>query len=842
MKVSLNTIRWQGYSDAVALPLDELVAKIGAQIGAVEEVVDLGARYDSIWVAKVVSVADHPNADKLHICLIDDGQKTPGVTRDEKGLIQVVCGAPNVREGILVAWLPPGATVPESIGNEPFVLGARELRGVMSNGMLASAKELAIGDSHEGLLEIDPALEIWTPNGNKNPSPGLEFKKLYGLEDEIIDIENKMFTHRPDCFGMLGVAREIAGVQGLSFKSPAWYLKAPIIAGGSELSLSVKNELPKLVPRFMALALGGITVKPSPIWLQSFLSRVGVKPINNVVDITNYMMLLTGQPLHAYDYDKVAARSENGAEIIVRHPADGEKIRLLNGKDLSPRAEAIMISASKELIGVGGVMGGADTEVDNDTKNIILECATFDMYSIRRTAMAHGLFTEAVTRYNKGQSPLQNDKVFAEAVKMLQELAGARPASKIIDQTSNLPELTKVTTSAQFINDRLGLSLGASEIAKILTNVEFTCTVKEEKLEIVVPFWRTDIEIAEDIVEEVGRLVGFDTLPLALPKQEIKPSSKNKVLSMQAAVRQSLAKNGANEVLTYSFVHGDLLNKAGQKPEDSYKLTNAISPELQYYRQSITPSLLDKVYGNIRAGYDEFALFEIGKTHNKIHGNGEDNLPGEIEMFALVFAANAEAAKNYEGSAFYYARAYLDALAGNLNIELEYKAISEDPGYPVTQAFDHKRSAYVSTADGTFLGIVGEYKTNVLKNFKLPAFCAGFELGTLDVLKAAGQAVNRYQPISKYPKVSQDISLKLEKKIALGDLLSFLQSELNAKKPENTQARLAPIDIYQKDSDTHMAFRLTIASFERTLSAEEVNILLDSLAAAAKTSFAASRI
>ena len=422
MKVSLNWIKQ--YTD-LDLGLEALVEKIGSQLGAVEQVTDLGKVYQGIVVARVVEVKDHPDADRLHVCRIDDGSRVQGVERDSDGYIQVVCGAPNVHDNMLVAWLPPGTTVPETVGKDPLVLEIREIRGHKSHGMLASPKELLLGDNHEGLLEV-----------TVEAKPGDSFADVLKLNDQIIELENKMFTHRPDCFGQLGIARELAGILGHQFVSPPWYktpLADPVAVSDQKLPLVIRNELRELVPRFVAVVLSDVTIKPLPIELQTYLMRVGVRPVNNVVDLTNYMMLLTGQPMHAYDYDKVKALSGNEATLVVRYPKPGEKLTLLGNKVIEPRSEAIIIATDNQAIGLGGVMGGAETEVDEQTKNVLLECATFDMYSIRRTAMASGLFTDAVTRYTKGQSPLQNDRVVAETIRLLGEQAGAKQASQLID-------------------------------------------------------------------------------------------------------------------------------------------------------------------------------------------------------------------------------------------------------------------------------------------------------------------------------------------------------------------------------------------------------------------------
>ncbi|HVU59288.1 MAG TPA: phenylalanine--tRNA ligase beta subunit-related protein, partial [Candidatus Saccharimonadales bacterium] len=363
MKISLNSIRkldtqWHASGEPVSDGADALAARIGAQLGAIEEVIDVGSKYTGVLIANVVSCENHPDADRLHVCKVDDGGKAQGVERDSDGHVQVVCGAPNVHEGMLAAWLPPGTTVPSTYGKEPFVMEARAIRGQMSNGMMASPKELALGDSHEGILEID-----------EDVAPGTPFAEHFNLAGDVVfDIENKMFTHRPDCFGLLGVAREIAGIQGQAFKSPDWYKTDPVFpaAEADELKLEVRNEIPELVPRFTAITLRDVTITQSPVWLQIELAKLGMRPINNVVDLTNYYMLLTGQPLHAYDYDKVMAQDQGAdhATIVVRHPKQGEKILLLNGKEVEPRPEAMMIATRDRLIGIGGVMGGGDTEVD----------------------------------------------------------------------------------------------------------------------------------------------------------------------------------------------------------------------------------------------------------------------------------------------------------------------------------------------------------------------------------------------------------------------------------------------------------------------------------------------
>lgn len=844
MKISLNWIK--EFTD-VTIPIDELVKKIGSQLGEVEEVINLGERYEGILVAKVVSCERHPNADKLNVCLIDDGKVAKSVERNSEGLVQVVCGAPNVRKGITVAWIPPGAIVPSSFDSEQFTLEARPLRGVISNGMLASGKELAVNEDHEGLLVLDKPAE-----------PGELFKEVYKLDDYIIDIENKMFTHRPDCFGQLGIAREIAGIQGIRFTSPEWYLEALDAfnpTAEKRLKLTVENKVGELVPRFMAIPISDITVGRSPLMVQSFLYRVGIKPINNVVDITNFVMALTAQPMHAYDYDKVAAQDKSdSATLIVRKPKKGETIALLNGKTIEPRPDAIMIATEKRLIGVGGVMGGTDTEVDADTKNIILECATFDMYSIRRTAMTHGLFTDAVTRFNKGQSPLQNPRVMAYAIAWVQKLAHGHVAGKLEDVV-NCADINvaddgwndrEVQITSDFVNTRLGSNFTLAQIKKILSNVEFGFDAKKEGvLTALSPFWRTDIEIAEDVVEEVGRLHGYDTLPKTLPKRDSSPISRNSLLHTKSHVRQELSAAGANEVLTYSFVHGKLLDGVGQNKESAFELTNAISPELQYYRVSILPSLLEKVYANLRAGFNEFALFEVNKAHDKsrIH---EDGLPIEAEHVALVFAADKKAQTKYTGSPYYQAKVYVEELLATFGIRAPiYEPIPlKQDAYDkqVLAPFEPSRTAVVKTQDGKLLGFVGEVRTAVKQNLKLPNFVAGFEIN-LQMLEAYG-GLATYHQLSRFPSTQQDISLKVNSDVTYNEVVAVLQKALDsASSAHGYVTQVSAVDIYQEDSKSkNITVRVTLSHPERTLVKTEVNTLMGSLAEAAKSSLSAKRL
>lgn len=842
MKVSLKWAQQHSNVDILAVGRDKLLDIIGAQLGAIDEVDDIGPRYDGIIVVKVVECVKHDNADKLSVCKVDDGGKVDDVDRDSSGHIQIVCGAPNVHVDMLAAWIPPGVTVPSTLGKDPFVLESRDIRGQKSNGMLASLSELGISEDHSGILEIKTE-----DVGEDLAKPGTEFKKLYGLDDIIVDIENKMFTHRPDCFGILGVARELAGIQQQGFKSPDWYLNVPQFDTVTDLPLEVKVDDQKLVPRFMAVAVKNVKLGLSPVWMQAGLARVGIRAINNIVDITNFVMYLTGQPLHAYDYDKLKYASGGTPQLVARQASGKEKLKLLGDKEIEFEAPTILIASDRQPVGAAGVLGGSDTEVDENTKNIVLECANFDMYNIRRTAMRYGLFTDAVTRFNKGQSPLQNDKIIAYALKLVADIAGGQQASNVFDVHADLQPQNQVTVTGDFINARLGSSLSGEDMAKLLRNVEFQVDVSGDQLKVTSPFWRTDIEIPEDIVEEVGRLFGYDNLAQDLPRRSIKPGSPLPIIETKSLLRNTLKAAGANEVLSYTFVHGNLLSKVGQNKEHAYQLSNALSPDLQYYRLSLIPSLLDKVNANIRQGYNEFAIFEINPVHAKEFVDA-NKLPIEDQRLALVFAADNKTAKTkYHGSPYYQAKQYLVELLAELgitNLKFDFAADHRNPNQPISQAaiapFEKQRSAIVKTKDNQFIGELGEFRSIVRKNLKLPNFIAGFELDVeqLNKLRAKSKV---YTPIPRFPKVEQDITLKVPSKVAFADLRDFMEEQLET--PAKSAFWLTPLGIYKSHEDfQNISFRLSIASYERTLTAGEVNNLLEKIAASAKTKFGAERV
>lgn len=829
MKVSINSMKRYSEPAQWNLPLADLVVKIGAQLGAVEQVIDSAAKYDGIVVGDIVAAKDHPAADKLGIYQVNVGEHT----------VQVLAGDKTLAVGDKVAWIQPGAIVPASWQTaEPFIIGTREMRGEVSNGMLGSGKELGFNDDHASVQRLDT-----------NAPAGTPLATAYDLaNDAIIDIENKMFTHRPDCFGQLGVAREIAGIQGLPFTSPDWYTAtATLPEVHTALQLHVKNEIPALVPRFTALVINAVRVAPSPLWLQVELAKVGVRPINNIVDITNYYMILTGQPLHAYDYHKVQALAGGKAELTVRHPKKGDTITMLGGKQIEPHADAMLVVAGDTPVCMGGMVGATNSEVDTATTAIILEAATWDMFAIRRASMHHGIFTDAVTRFSKGQSPLQNVAVLTQAASDILELAGGTYGSSV-DNCHIKPDVlvraslqNPVVITQAFINQRLGSNLDSAAIATLLRNVEFVVEEHGSELVITSPFWRTDIAIAEDVVEEVGRLHGYDTLPHALPLREGVAVTLPRLDQLKNRIRDILSRAGANELQTYTFVPARLLTSVGQDPDRAFAIRNALSPDLQHYRLSLTPSLLEKVHLNIKAGYERFGLFEINKIHIKDTASLDcEGLPREYQTVAFTFASKDELA----GASYYHAKHYLTYLFDMLGVPFTIQPADQPPAFAIGQQvyapFEPKRSGFVY-AGGEFAGFVGEYRASVAKSLKLPPVAAGFEIDLERVL--THQKGRTYRPLLKFPATEQDICLKVEQSVTFAQLHNAVIRALAAD--ARLRLTVEPIDIYIRPGDTahkQITFRLTLQHHDRTLTIAETNDMLDTLIQTIKMDIPAERI
>ena len=819
MIISLN---WLKKFTDVNIPIDELVSLIGARLVEIEKVTDLGAKYKNVLIVKVIEANKLDGSDHLNVTKIDDGGIVKDIERDEKGLIQVVCGAPNVKAEQLVAWLPPKSIVPETYNkSEPFILDTRELRGVKSNGMIASARELDLFDEHDGILEIDVDVK-----------PGTSFAKTYELNDYLFDIENKSLTHRPDCFGIIGFAREVANITGKAFKTPEWLTNITSDLDKNqkhEIKLNVAIDNPELSRRYMAVVMSNIdSKKQSPLQIQTYLSRSGIRPINAVVDITNYLMILTGQPLHAFDYDKLIALNNGKADIHVRTGHDEEDLILLDDRFIKLTSADIVIASGEVAIGLAGAMGGINTVIDENTCNIVIESATFNLYKLRATQMRHGIFSEAITRFTKGQPVELTAPVLNDAIRLMGEWAGAKCASDIVETYPTKNNQVMFDFSIDKINNILGSKFTSSNIIDTLHNAEFIIEqIEPQKIKIKVPYWRADINIVEDIAEEIGRLNGFDNIKPILPMRDFTAVVPDDFDVFRNIIRKILVRAGANEVLTYSFVHSNILQKVGQKLENSYRIINSISPDLQYYRQTLTPSLLDIVHSNIRQGYDSFALFEINKSHQKQDGLNDEGVPNEADMMAFVTTSK----NKLSGASYYQAKRTFDYLCESLSLELTYEKIDKELGDSLTSPFEYRHSARVVVkAKNSFIGIIGEYKKSVTKGFKLPKYTAGFEINTRALFEAVKDLGNGYKPLSRYPASERDICFRVDKQVSYSQIVDTAKIALKDSKMETN---ISPVDIYQpNDGDTkNITIRVKLISHEHTLTGDEVTAVIDSLIA-----------
>ena len=751
MRISLN---WLKKYVSVPVSDEELTRLIGARLVEVEGVIDETAKYKNIYVVRVVSAEKIPETH-LTLCQIDCGSSD---------LVQVVCGAPNVREGMLAVWIKPGAIVPASVHEDaPFVIGARKMRGYESNGMLAGADELDFGDDHSGIVEIDPEVA----------RPGQLLADVFELNDKILEIENKSLTHRPDCFGLIGFAREVAGILGEKFNYNIKSEKYNVTNKNLKVEILDHN----ICERYSAIVMEkhGELRKKYLTWQDTILSKSGMKPISPIVDATNYLMLLTGQPLHAFDYDKFVAVGGNGQPVIkVRLAKDDEKLVLLDGKEVVLNENDIVICSGDTPVALAGAMGGESTMIDENTRNIILESATFSLYNLRKTQMAHGIFSEAITRFTKGQPPYQTLAVAEECAGVLSE------GFKVADVTDEYPEpkkqnAVKITTGE--INGLLGTEYNESLITKTLENVGFEIKRKRGELEILAPEWRTDIHIKEDIIEEVGRLLGYDNIKPTLPRHQT--AERNKMFALKTEIRETMKSFGANEVLTYSFVSEKLLDKAGLDVKNSYKIVNSISPELQIVRQTIVPSLLEKAYVNQKIPFDKFALYEMNKVYRKDLGMNEEKVPVEKMQIGFVVAE-----RKGVGVAYYKAKYYAEKLLETFNIAAEFLPIKEKT--PMSLPFEEKRAAEIWVS-GKKLGVVGEFKNSVRRNFKLADYLAGFEMDMDLILELRATR-----------KINADFEAreKLDETVTTKENYAKTLAKICAKYPG---AKVMPVGIYQPE-------------------------------------------
>jgi len=827
MRVSTNLLRKSGKITANDESIIELIKE---HIGEVDYSHNLSEDYKDIVIAQITKKEEHPNADKLGIYQIDYG---------EKETIQVVAGDKTLKEGDKVAYMKVGSIVPHSIQVEaqPQEIKSVKLRGVLSNGMMGSAKELNIGADHRRVLVLPEDAPI-----------GEDFGKYYNLNDTVIEIENKALTNRGDLFGILGISRELTAILGNEFESPEWYLtnENNLKPETTCLDIKITNDAEAICPRYTAIVLDNIKIQESELWLKSVLIKCGIKPVNNIVDITNYISILIGQPLHAFDFDKLVENdpnAENTAYINIRMANNEESILALDDKIYQLDENTMVIADSTHPIAIAGIIGGKDTQVDETTTRVVIESANFDKASIRRTSMRLGIFTEAATRFKHNLDPNHCIVGLNRAISIIKDSTNAQVASEVIDIYHQVPEPRTILIEPEHLNLVLGTDISSSEIHKILQDLEYEVEEKSTKrkflenkskknyLYITAPSWRKDIKVKEDIYEDIARIYGFNNIDIKLPKKEIKPPRINKVVQMKRKIREILSNSGANEMVTYSFMDDNSFKECNLDNNLAYKIKNPLSPKLSLMRTCILQSLLSKARENTQRGKERFVTYEMNIAHlnNYIHKN---KLPRENWYLGLLLVDN-EIETNT--SPYYTAKKYLEKTFETLGIyNTQYELIADSveidlpiPIKNILGMFDPNTSAIVSV-EGVKLGIVGEIREDVKRNHKLPKYTAGLEIN-IDTLVKIKPKNKRYKEQPVYPPFSQDLCFE----IPLGKKYINIESSITQiLEKEELWNRVECIDIYQdskKSEEKRITYRITASHYDKTLKDEEIKKIISKI-------------
>ena len=775
MKVSLKWLR-----DYVPVSLEpkELAHKLtmaGLEVGGVEEV---GEAWEGVCVGKVREVNKHPNADRLSLCIVD----IPGETHE------VVCGAPNVAAGQNIAFAKVGAQLFDGHSGKSVKLKAAKIRGVVSNGMICSEKELGMSEEHEGILVLP-----------EDAPPGMPLFEYLG--DSILELE--LTPNRPDCLSMLGVAQEVSALTGEQNTTPNVAYEEEARAAVDLASVEIAD--PDLCSRYTASIVTGLKVGPSPVWMQERLKACGMRPINNVVDITNYVMMEYGQPLHAFDYDKIKDH-----KIIVRRARAGERLLTLDGELRTLDPEMQVISDPDGPIGLAGVMGGGDSEVSETTTSLLLESANFDNVNIRRTSTRLRLRSEASLRFDKGLSPELPPRGLRRATQLLAELADGMVAKGIIDVYPGAKESASLHITEARIKQVLGIPIGLETVRGVLESLGFGCEdVGEGTLKVDAPYWRTDIGIEDDLVEEVARIRGYDDIPTTPLSGRIPPNEPDDARSLRDRVKDLLAGSGMQEVVNYSLSDVKGLENAGlshlaqMKP---LKVANPLRVEQEYLRLSLRPGLLANVEYNKKYHHGPLLMFEAGKVYiprNRV-------LPEEQEVLAGVVTGDPDDPMD----GFLRTKGVLEMMLGRLGVDMQFER-GEGEGL-------HPGRVVQVSARGERLAVLGEVHPQVVEAFDIEGASVHVFEVDMDRLLAHLPATKRYKPVSRYPGALRDLALIVE-----ADTPSRAVQEVIESFPLVTSVEL--FDVYTGDQVAEdkksLAFRVLYQSSSRTLGEHEVNMV-----------------
>jgi phenylalanyl-tRNA synthetase beta chain len=753
-------------------------------------------------VGKVVKCEKHPKADRLSACIVDTGA----------GERPIVCGAPNVAAGQTVAVALPGARMPN--GEK---LRKAKLRGIPSEGMILAADELQIGDDHEGIMELDPGLAAGTPLGEVLP-----------LGEPVLEIE--VTPNRTDCFGVHGVAREVHAITGALLAADPWAEDAPA-AGEGEASdyASVTVEVPELCPRFTARVFTEVTIGPSPLWLRARLAATGQRPINNVVDVTNYVMLLTAQPLHAFDLDEVP----DGA-LIVRTAAEGEKMTTLDGVERTFDAEAVLVCDGNGPSGIAGIMGGQVSEVSEETTRVLLEVACWDGPNILSTSRKLGLRSEASARFEKQLHPELTMRAQRLASRLLVELCGAKLVPGTIDAAAEIPSPQRLLLRAERVEGLLGMQISQADQKTYLERLGFEVQEAGDDLEAVVPPDRHyDVTREVDLIEEVARVHGIDEhLPTTLPAVGGAVGGLSREQRLRRRAEDALRDLGFDQAVGWSFTDPGEAERLRIPADDSRTtpvlLANPLSEEQSAMRTILLGSLLDIAARNVARGADSLALFESARVYLTTPSGEEsvDPLAGrfagdqpapftEPHRFAGI-AVGALAPRSWRGGGeaadFFALKGVLEALATQLGVELDFA--------PTEEPFLHPGRAAAVTAGGAPAGWLGEVHPLVCRSWDLDAAVA-FELDAAPLLAAATLGDEHYEDVTTFPAVYQDLAVVVPAETPASEV----RAAVTAGGGELLRAAEV-FDLYEGEQvgegRKSLALNLEFRADDRTLTDEEV--------------------
>lgn len=777
--------------DVTTAELSEKMSTTGIEV---EGVTSPAQGLSNLVVGHILSYEDVPDTH-LHLCQVDTGDEEPR---------QIVCGAPNVKAGIKVIVALPGARIADN-----YKIKKGKIRGMESLGMICSLQELGLPDSIIP-KEFADGIQILP----ENAVPGESIFPVLDLDDEIIELS--ITPNRADALSMRGVAHEVAAIYGKEVHFPVKDLAESDKAASDVLQIAIESDK---VLTYKARVVENVTVQPSPQWLQNRLMNAGIRPINNIVDITNFVLLLFGQPMHAFDLDKF-----EGQKIVARQARTGEKLVTLDAVERDLTTEDIVITVADKPVALGGVMGGQATEIDSSSKNVVLEAAVFDGKSIRKTSGRLNLRSESSARFEKGINYDTVSEALDFAASMLQELGkGTVLAGQV--SAGELPTgPVQVTTTLDYVNVRLGTELTFSDIEEVFAKLGFGLEGNAETFTVSVPRRRWDIHIQADLVEEIARIYGYDKLPTTLPEAGATAGELTSSQALRRKVRTLAEGSGLSEIISYALTTPEKALEFTMEPSKLTELMWPMTVERSALRQNILSGMLDTVAYNVNRKNSNLAIYEIGKIFHQT-GDVQTDLPQEVETFAFALTGLV-AEKDFQTKAvpvdFFYAKGIVEALADKLNLSFDFVAEKNlDSMHP-------GRTAAI-LLDGQVIGFVGQVHPQTAKDYGIPETYVA-ELN-LTAVEAGLKPSPSFQEITRFPAVSRDMALLLPAETSHKEVVAAIES---AGVKRLTSIKL--FDVYAganiEAGKKSMAYSLTFQNPEASLTDEEVAKFMEKISKA----------